>query len=606
MIRLYFLISIIIFNVCALKAQTSCPMDIGTNFHFFSADVYKDMKLSSSKFYTRNDVYLDDGNDWDSNLIDSIQTDDDGYPLQVPFSYPISTSTDQIVAFTVGGHEMAYDTGRHVMLFDGEGQFNFVEWTYTTIDSIQEGRIVFTVDSVTENGIHIELLQTSDENHVRNIRIIKAEHEHDYLLQPYRSGFMNRAADFTTFRFMDWSYTNDHQISNWDERITPDYHTQENYLKGMAWEYMIEMANDFHKDIWINVPHLVENEYIDSMATLFRDLLDPELTIHLEFSNECWNWIFEQTHWLNESGPFVGEIGKNYGYYSLRVFDRWDAIFSGQESRIKTVLAGHDYFVIDAMDYILSQGKGDLVDNMSYPGYVGLNDDDYDTLDVYGNSSTADMILDMLESNMEESFYWMQQFKTLCPDAYGKDFVIYEGGQHITPRWFGLDTSYNQALYDAQIHPRMYDFYTELLRYFRDSLGVTLFMNYVLASPQESSFGSWGLLENYDSSAPWPPKYQSTIDFMNGCSMTTNTGIVLSSESITIYPNPVEDEITIDGVEGQFQVLILNVLGQIIQDHSADHLPLTIDVSTLVEGPYFLALINDQNPLIYLETLIKQ
>lgn len=73
-------------------------------------------------------------------------------------------------------------------------------------------------------------------------------------------------------------------------------------------------------DAWVCVPHLADENYIRSMAQLFRANLDPDLKIYVEYSNETWNWIFQQTHYLNDNGdqnvlwpertvPFVQNCG---------------------------------------------------------------------------------------------------------------------------------------------------------------------------------------------------------------------------------------------------------------------------------------------------------
>lgn len=539
-------------------------MEIGSNLDFFEAGIFKDLKMSSSFFYTRNATYVGDNNDWDSGLASAMPQDDEGYPLEIPFSHPV-TGQDQIIAFTIGGHNGNFQTGDYVLLYEGAGTFAFADWTANTVTSNEPGRIEFTIDAVNENGIHIEIQSSEAGNPVRNIRIIQDIYENDYQTQPYLPGFEELISNFETIRFMDWNFTNNNSDTNWSDRTSPSFHTQAVWEQGVAWEHLIDLANYFQKDIWINVPHLADENYLTQMATLFRNELNPDLTIYLEYSNECWNWIFDQTHWLNENGPFAGNIGTNYGYYSLEMLEAWEVIFSGQENRLKTVLAGHDYFVIDAMEYIKSQSMDDLVDLVSYPGYVGLSDDHYDQLDVLGGNATAEQVLEMLNENTESNFYWMNQFKDLVADEYEKEFVMYEAGQHLTPRWFGLDAPYNQALWDAQIHPDMSVFYQTLLDYCKNELNVTLLMHYNLASPQETLYGSWGLVDNYFVTAPYAPKMQTVLDWKNDNSCTsTSTNEILKSEKIEIFPNPATDEITIkwEAQEAYKQITLLDINGK--------------------------------------------
>ncbi len=595
---------ILLFTVCCcaltISAQENC-MSIGTNFHYFDAGVFKDLKLSSSAFFTRNASYVGDDNDWDSGLANTMPQDDAGYPASIPFNHPV-TGEPQIVAFTVGGYNGNYRAGEYVMLYDGEATFNFVEWTATTVTATSPGRIEFNVDAVNENGIHIEITSTNSNNPIHNIRILEREFEENYITDKLYPSFVAKSNEFEALRFMDWVHTNHHPIVEWNQRTSPQFHTQNVDEKGMSWEQLITISNILQKDVWINVPHQADENYIDQMATVFRDQLDPSLTIYLEYSNECWNWIFDQTYWLDEVAPH-NNYSLNYGYYSHRVFERWDMIFSGQEDRIKTVLGGHDYFVIEAMDIIEDLGGTDLVDLVSYPGYVALNESDYEVLNSLGASATASDVMEMLENNMEDQFYWMQQFKTLVADVYDKDFVMYEGGQHLTPEWFGLDTSYNQALYDAQIHEDMFTFYQDMLSYYQETLDIKLFMNYVLASPQENAFGSWGLLENYFVDAPYPPKWNAVMDWKSNnpsCVTTSIEQVKIKENEIHIFPNPAHDLINIS-LNEPFDILLYKLDGQLIQsiEDAKNELP----INNLNKGMYIIEVVTSES--IYVSKFTK-
>jgi hypothetical protein len=49
-------------------------------------------------------------------------------------------------------------------------------------------------------------------------------------------------------------------------------------------------------------------------------------------------------------------------------------------------------------------------------------------------------------------------------EEYDVDIVMYEGGQHMQP-WQQKDWDYNQAVWVAQIHPKMYDLYVKAWSY---------------------------------------------------------------------------------------------------------------------------------------------
>ena len=85
--------------------------------------------------------------------------------------------------------------------------------------------------------------------------------------------------------------------------------------RGAAWEYMVELANETGKDLWINVPERATDDYVNKLALLCKygsDGINPytgpqanpawpplnsNLKLYVEFSNEVWNTAgsFEQS-----------------------------------------------------------------------------------------------------------------------------------------------------------------------------------------------------------------------------------------------------------------------------------------------------------------------
>ena len=61
---------------------------------------------------------------------------------------------------------------------------------------------------------------------------------------------------------------------------------------------MVALANQTGTEPWFTMPAGADEEYIRNFATYVRDHLDPGLQVHVEYSNEMWNWAFGQTQWL--------------------------------------------------------------------------------------------------------------------------------------------------------------------------------------------------------------------------------------------------------------------------------------------------------------------
>ena len=134
-------------------------------------------------------------------------------------------------------------------------------------------------------------------------------------------------------RFMDWTHTNSNTTANWADRpkttdatiakvpVAGDLHP----AKGIAWEYVVQLANALHTNVWVNVPAHATDDYVRQLATLLKSRLASDLTVYLEYSNEVWNSGFEQAGYnRNAAGAEVvaaKKAGKpsNLNYDNLAV-----------------------------------------------------------------------------------------------------------------------------------------------------------------------------------------------------------------------------------------------------------------------------------------------
>lgn len=193
-----------------------------------------------------------------------------------------------------------------------------------------------------EGGVEVTIRQTDPENPIRNIEIVHqdhiAAHARGELINPDWRARMDGVA---LLRFMAWMNTNYATWSDWQERPVPGDYTWT--PQGVPLEILIRVANDMKADPWFNVPHLADDAYIESMAEMIRDTLDPELTAWIEFSNETWNWSFPQANaaadaaearWGNRD--VWQEWNAMRATQMVQIFDR---VFTGQEDRLKRVLA---------------------------------------------------------------------------------------------------------------------------------------------------------------------------------------------------------------------------------------------------------------------------
>ncbi len=141
--------------------------------------------------------------------------------------------------------------------------------------------------------------------------------------------FKAALAPFSTLRFMDFTAANWNQQATWSERVPPEAASFQRsgasygwQGKGAAWEYVIALANETHKDAWICVPAHADDDYVLQLARLFHDgnpaagftPLGPDLKLYVEYSNEVWNWGFEQATYNDQQAAAELAAGDPYGY----------------------------------------------------------------------------------------------------------------------------------------------------------------------------------------------------------------------------------------------------------------------------------------------------
>ncbi|MFN4157622.1 MAG: hypothetical protein ACK4GO_04360 [Gemmobacter sp.] len=135
-------------------------------------------------------------------------------------------------------------------------------------------------------------------------------------------------------RFMDWMATNNSTLEHAADRPRPGDFTWAR--AGVPMEVMVALANDLRADPWFTIPHRAEDALVREMAGVAQAGLAPGLRAHVEFSNEVWNWAFDQARWADDMGRARwGEANSWVQYYALRavqVAGIWTEAFGPQAS----------------------------------------------------------------------------------------------------------------------------------------------------------------------------------------------------------------------------------------------------------------------------------
>ena len=593
-------IMVIIIIALSINASAQNCMNIGVNFHdvqYWSAseNAFKDQMKQSSEFMAFYD------SNWDDEILDSIPRDIDGYPnAGIPYSVNMGGTIGVKDLYV---RKMISADGRlpltqFAFLYDGNGTIQ-IQGDVTITNSVA-GRIEFTCTGT--DNIYLVINQSDAvPNHARNFRLVSIADESTYQTQPWKQTFLDRLNPFSTIRVMDWNQTNGCVVWDWNQRTPMTYNCQ-NEKSGVAYEHIIDLCNSQDKDLWVCVPHMADTNYIVQMATLFKDNLNSNLTIYLEYSNEVWNPTFEQFFWVKDDFTWLDHsfphndlydnsqsIYYNTGLLAKRTFDLWYQTFGADSSRVKRVLAAQGGNVWVAQEMISAVGNG--YDYIAPDWYFGASEQTNFSASVDAQEVIDSCRVDFFQNRWQDNL----DHYTLAQQE-GKGVVCYEGGQHTTANG---DNNFSglQAFYDAQVDPAMYDLYDDIIDTLRYR-GAELLMAYTLGG-ENGIYGSWGHISNVDLTPTMAnaPKYMALIDNLpntiSGCETTSIENFNSLENEVCIYPNPANSILNIQADYPINDLTIYNTFGQkIMLSQKQNSNKIQIDISGLPNGIYILTINN--------------
>ncbi|MBD3166929.1 hypothetical protein GF324_10040 [bacterium] len=452
--------------------------------------------------------------DRSSNLATQYEYDADNYPLSLPAGeyvqcYPFRHN---------GGH---YPTGEYVLTWEGEGKAEIIRGASLVSESAN--RAVYNCSSTGGPGLSLAITATTPGNHVHNLRMWMPGTEQ--LGSEFHPLFKERLEPFGVLRFMDPLATNGNEQVAWSDRRTPS-----NFFKsganGMAYERAVDLCNELGKDLWLNVPAKANDAFIDSLATLVRDRLQPGLRCWIEYSNETWNWNFTvqsqytltlKDQWGLSTRPAA------HGRRSVQIFDIFERVFGGTDRLIRIMpgQARNPWQLEEA-----------LKEAESYCSPGPLRVDVASVAYYFTDKSTCTLIWDE-RNNTDKSAIWAKLYSDIDNDTtpiqnfdiaqqYGLPMVGYEGGDHLNA------VSQDDVLTNTEIDelalliadivrdPQFEDVYKYALDHWY-GFGATTPVAFVNCSGW-GKYGQWGHLEYQDQPLDSAPKYTALIEWADSLS----------------------------------------------------------------------------------------
>lgn len=408
--------------------------------------------------------------------------------------------------------------GAFVCLYEGKGNIEF--GNVGGFRQVAPGEIA--VDVKPNQVVWLRLLATDPDDPVRHIRFVRAADRATFEQDPWREDFLARWRGFKVVRFMDWQATNGSQVREWADRPTVDDAVWTTH--GVPLEMMVDYCNRTGNAPWFCLPHLASDDFVRQFARLVKGTLRADLPVYVEYSNELWNYGFQQTGWCRDEGKRLGLSDNDHqamlrfaSQRSVAIFGIWEEVFGGAE-RLRRVMASQSANAWNAEQKLTWQNAAAHCDALAIAPYFGYQFGDPRTANevaAWPVEQLLDRCLQAIDTDVREHIE--SHLKLLAnPQVTGGrklELIAYEAGQHLVGHG-GAEN--NEALTNlfiaANRHPRMGELYRRYITQWRE-LGGGLLCNFSSVG-RPSKWGSWGVLESESQDPATAPKLQALLEFV--------------------------------------------------------------------------------------------
>ena len=370
--------------------------------------------------------------------------DVDGNPIRIP---PGADRVGTIILTEINAADTTLN-GRYRLTWTGQGTLHL-----HGVSNIQRGNgfAEFDYRATGANLVAIELTEIDAANPLKLVACVRTDHIARYAAgEIFRPAWLDQVRGFPLFRFMDWQATNNSTQRVWADRMRASSYS---YVPGAPVEVMVALCNLVGADPWFCYPHLATDDYITRFAQYVRTNLRADLTAHYEFSNEVWNWQFEQAQWANRQGqalwPGQGDAWvQYYAGRSTEMANLLDAVYAGTTGRYRKVLStqtgyrGLETGILNAPQWVADQtgrkAPKDAHDCYAITGYFDTGKHGQEgSVEIQqwrqlGETAAFQRMADACDASITRLIETWRYHKRAA-DAAGLDLVMYEGGSHIVP-----------------------------------------------------------------------------------------------------------------------------------------------------------------------------
>lgn len=189
---------------------------------------------------------------------------------------------------------------------------------------------------------------------------------------------------------------------------------------------MIRLANTLGKNIWINIPHLANDDYVTKLAQLVLSTLEPHLNVYVEYSNEVWGTLFPGGQYAQNQGVLLNlaptdPTQARFCYLGLRtnqISAIWRNVFSNS-TRLNMVVSTQSVNADTTRRILACQSTFNHVNAVAIAPYLSISLTDsmnYSTI-ISGLKAQIPIIKNQIQTHLNYT------------NSYGLSLLCYESGQ---------------------------------------------------------------------------------------------------------------------------------------------------------------------------------
>ena len=431
--------------------------------------------------------------------------------------------------------------GNYTVLYDGEGILTYSD--DAKLIHREKGKDIIRITAGKDKEYRVKLIikHSNPANYLRNIRVLlpggicannpfkrvnsarqcrsrylSFEDHHKNLI--FNPDYLNYMKDFKVIRFMNMSGITRNPLSTWDKRPKVNNATWagKQGVRGAPIEIMVALANKLNADPWFNMPHKANNDFIRRYAQYVKNNLKPGLKAYVEYTNEAWNTIFTQAHYVKDQGERLGldedRDKGGYKYFSLRsvqIFDMWEQTFGGTD-RLVRVMGSWVAWTRSSEMLLSYRNAYKKTDAIAIAPYFQPNFDSAKKA-----RSVAQLFQLIYNPKQKHSIPKVLGYihkNAEMAKKFGVDMIAYEGGQHFVDwKSRNVNSHPTKLMIAANRNWRMAKAYSDFMRGWKNN-GGKLFVNF--SAPRTYQwFGSWGTKEYITQPISEAPKHRAILQF---------------------------------------------------------------------------------------------